>query len=310
MCIKKDISATLAYFDLFNYPLKKREIFIFLQRRAEVQNFDDALNDLVEERIVFRLAEFYSLQDNYALAERRRWGNERAAGMLVRARKAASVIARFPFVRGVAISGSLSKQFADEQADIDFFIITASNRLWISRTILHLFKKLTYLLRHQHRYCMNYFIDEEGLGILERNIYTATEVATVMPVYGTEIFEKFYKANDWTKEFLPNNYLHIPAVSEMNDGNAKRLFEKIFRSKAGGIIENVLMNLTALSWNRKRLNKRKNSKGMLLCLHTGNHFAKPDPSGFQEKLLNRYQSSLDIIYKKQGLSQGNGLVHL
>jgi len=87
------------------------------------------------------LGEFYCLFNNYALAERRKKGNDAAAKLLKKADKAANFIAAFPFVKGVAISGSLSKKFADEDADIDFFIITAANRLWLARTFLHLFLK-------------------------------------------------------------------------------------------------------------------------------------------------------------------------
>jgi hypothetical protein len=91
---------------------------------------------------------------------------------------------RFPFVRGIGISGSLSKNYADEDADIDFFIITSRNHLWIARTFLHGLKKLSFLVGKQDWYCMNYFIDEEALVIAEKNIFTATEVVTLKPVCG------------------------------------------------------------------------------------------------------------------------------
>ena len=85
---------------------------------------------------------------------------------------------QFPFVRGVFISGSLSKRCAAEKEDVDYFIVTSANRLWIARTIMHLYKKLTYLRGRQDRYCMNYFIDEEALEIKEKNIFTAVEMIT------------------------------------------------------------------------------------------------------------------------------------
>src|SRR5690606_3777846 len=92
------------------------------------------------------------------------------------ARKKAKLISQFPFVRGVMASGSLSKGYADEKSDIDFFIITIPNRLWIARTLLVLYKRI-FLLNSHKFFCVNYFVDEKHLGIEEKNLFTATELA-------------------------------------------------------------------------------------------------------------------------------------
>jgi hypothetical protein len=292
---EKNILATLAYFDMFSYPLKKREIFIFLPVKCEFNEFEIALISLIKESSIFRVGEFYSLRNNYALAEIRCDGNDRATKMLKKAERSAAIISLFPFVKGIAISGSLSKKYADINSDIDFFIIAAANRLWIARTCLHVFKKFTYLFQLQHHYCMNYFIDEAGLGILERNIYTATEVSTILPLYGIDIFEAFYSVNNWTRAFLPNNYLHISSAQEIKNHQLKSVLEKLLDNRIGNLLDNFLMRLTAKSWSIKSQRKAKNSKGFLMGLHTGKHFAKPDPSNFQKRLLLRYENSLAEI---------------
>src|ERR1700712_1238450 len=180
--IRKDILATLAYFNLFDYPLKKNEIFLFLGHCNDYREFEQALTILLKDSAVYKMAEFYSLKDDFKLAVRRFRGNEKAMSMLKKAEKAAVIISAFPFVKAVAVSGSLSKYFADDQSDIDFFIITQANRLWIARTFLHIFKKLTFIVRRQNYFCMNYFNDEAEPVIREKNIYTAMEVATVLPM--------------------------------------------------------------------------------------------------------------------------------
>jgi hypothetical protein len=58
---------------------------------------------------------------------------------------------------------------------------------------------------------MNYFVDEAQLTIEEKNIYTATEVATLLPLTGAKTFNQFYTANRWVKEFLPNYLMKISA---------------------------------------------------------------------------------------------------
>lgn len=298
MCIKKDILATLTYFNMFDYPLKKREIFIFIGREDKEHQFDVALNHLVEEAAIYKIGPFYSLFNNYALAERRVKGNEKAMLMLKKAEQSAALIASFPFVKGVAVSGSLSKKFADEDADIDFFIITAANRLWLARTLLHLFKKITFLFNKQDLYCMNYFIDEAEPAILEKNIYTATEVATIIPLRGTGIFEMFYKVNGWTKKFLPNKYMHISSAKEINKSWLRILTEKLLDNKLGNLADTSLMKLTAKSWASKTRKQKKNSKGQVMSMHTGKHFSKPNPANFQKKILQRYEKNIAEVFEQ------------
>jgi hypothetical protein len=301
--IKKDILATLAYFNLFDYPLRKSEIFIFLGHCDDFKEFESGLRELLNESAIFNIGEFYSLHNNYSLAVRRYRGNEKATIMLKKADKAASILSAFPFVRGIAVSGSLSKYFADENTDIDFFIIASANRLWIARTFLHIFKKFTYLFKMQDLFCMNYFIDEEELGILEKNIYTATEIATILPLYGCQIFDDFYKANTWARSFFPNKYMYIPPPKEIKKNWFRYLVEKLLNNRFGNTLDNYLMNLTSKSWNSKTRSNKTNSKGILMSMHIGRHFSKPNPDTFQKKLLQRYDNQLSEILKLYELSR-------
>ena len=303
LCIKKDIVATLAYFNMFDYPLRKREIFIFLGHCDNFQEFEQALNTLTGESVIFKLGEFYSLQNNYALAERRLKGNRKAAGMLKQAEKAANVISAFPFVKGVAVSGSLSKYFADENADIDFFIITEPNRLWIARTILHIFKKFTFLFNLQDHYCMNYFIDESELSIIEKNIYTATEIATILPLHGNSVFGNFYKMNSWSRIYFPNKNMDASYAKEIKIKWYNYLIKKIFNNGFGNSLDNYLMNLTAKRWASKTSRNKRNSRGILMGMHSGKHFSKPHPDHFQKKLLQRYESNLNEFFSRYEVSR-------
>jgi len=301
--IKKDILATIAYFNMFEYPLKKNEIFLFLGHSDDFSEFERALNFLTNDSVIFKIGEYYSLHNNFALAMKRQKGYEKAIRMLKKAEKAARLISAFPFIKGVAISGSLSKYFADDQTDVDFFIITAPNRLWIARTFLHLFKKLTYLLNMQDFFCMNYFIDESEPLILEKNIYTATEVTTILPIRGVQTFEIFFKANGWTKNFLPNRSIYLQEIKETKKTWLRYLTEKLLDNPLGDSLDNFLMKLTAKSWNSKTLSNKRNNKGILLSMHIGKHFSKPNPEIFQKRLLQRYENSLTDIFKYYELSR-------
>ncbi|MDB5023653.1 MAG: hypothetical protein JWP78_1408 [Mucilaginibacter sp.] len=296
--IKKNILSTLAYFDLFNYPLTLDEILLYFPVKCETGDFEYALRSLVTERLIYHFDKFYTLKNDYFLIERRVKGNTKAAGMIITARKVSELLIRFPYVRGIAISGSLSKNFADENSDIDLFIITAKNKLWIARTIMHCFKKLTFLVNRQHYFCMNYYIDEQELQIREKNMYTAIEVATLIPLHGDTVFEQFYLANAWSREYLPNKCLRLSTAKSLKKSFLKRFSEALFNNRLGESVDTMLMKITAQRWLRKLQMKKQNARGIVMCLDTGKHYAKPDPRNFQDKLIVKYQNRVSQLLER------------
>ena len=176
------------------------------------------LATLLNESVIFKTDNFYSLQDDPLRAKKRREGNQRAVRQLAIAKKIAWILGHFPYVESIAVSGSLSKYFADEKADIDFFIITSANRLWIARTCMHLLKKLSYIARKQHWFCMNYFIDEVGLDIPEKNIFTAMEITTLLPMQGQNQFKNFIEANSWIRNYFPAHIVSTCNVLQIKKG--------------------------------------------------------------------------------------------
>jgi len=108
--IEENILATLSYFDLFSYPLQRGEIFLFLPAKCDINKFNYALNSLLSGQQIHRFEKYYSLRNDHHLIERRSKGNKHAAELMITARKVCSLLAKFPFVRGIGISGSLSKK--------------------------------------------------------------------------------------------------------------------------------------------------------------------------------------------------------
>ncbi|HEU4471333.1 MAG TPA: nucleotidyltransferase domain-containing protein [Flavisolibacter sp.] len=306
MGIKHDILAALSYFDLFEYPLTQAEIFQNLPRAYSYQEMSEGLAQLTGENWVYKFDELYSLQNDYARISRRLQANSQARVLLKKAEKIAGFLSAFPFVRGVAVSGSLSKNFADKDSDIDFFIITVANRLWIARTFMHLFKKLTFITRQQDLFCMNYFIDEEQLLIRENNIYTATEVVTLLPYRGVEVFERFFAANKWSRAYLPNHSLRISYVKPAAAPLIKNLFEFFLNNAAGRAIDYLLMRYTNYRWMKKTRKEKRNKKSIVLALDAGRHYAKPAPQGFHDLFLASYEKKIaSLFHRYEGRVKSN-----
>src|SRR5688572_20817381 len=202
--VDEQIIRTLLYYDIFNYPLTSKEIFQFLgTKHQDESSLKTSLQGLCERQIIYRFQNLYGLKNSSSLAERRLKGNNEAEKYLQLAKKKGNFISKFPFVRAVLASGSLSKGYMDENSDLDFFIITEPNRLWIARTLLVMYKRI--FLFNSHKYfCVNYFVDEKHLEIEEKNLFTATELATVIPLYGSKQYESLQQENVWLKIFFPN----------------------------------------------------------------------------------------------------------
>ena len=160
------------------------------------------MKDLERDNIIFKIDNYYLKTNNPEFIEKRIKGNEMANNVMPKAKKMANKIAQFPFVRGVSFSGAFSKGYFDEDGDVDFFIITAKNRLWIARTFLILYKKI-FLLNSKKYFCVNYFISEKDLDVAEKNKFTAMEVATLIPTHGKKVFERFFFENQCVYNYFP-----------------------------------------------------------------------------------------------------------
>lgn len=288
----ESILRTLAYFDIFNYPLTKEEIHQFLRGQLSMRHLQECLAQMTDDGSIFNHQEFYSIQNNLFLVHRRRQGNQRAEQLLMKAKKIGRFLYQFPFVRAVGVSGSLSKNFADEKADIDFFIITKANRLWIARTLMHLYKKLTYIVGRQHYYCMNYYIDEEALLLKDKNIYTAIELKTLLPLNGQSATQRLFDINEWVDEWFPQCEYRQQEKKDPPDSFFKKIGEWALENKIGNWIDDRLQVITSHRWKRKEEKGKANSSGRTVGLITDKHFAYSNSGSLREKVLAKYEVKL------------------
>ncbi len=305
--LQLNILQTLAYFDIFQYPLTNEETRQFLAVETSQQVIDEQLATLVEEEVIYCIGGYYSLQDNLFMAYRRRNGNNKAVTEIQKAVKAARILAKFPFVEGLALSGSLSKNFADKNTDIDFFIIAKANRLWIARTLMHVFYKLAVVAGKRRWFCMNYYVDEVGMEIEEKNIFTAMEIITLIPMQGPGTVTAFAVINQWTKNYFPGYQGKNNGAYEIKRGFSRSFIEMLFNGKMGDAADNWLMRLTAKRWKSKKHSANRNEKGVCMGMLAGKHFAKPDPKNFQYSILEQYDKKIEqLIYRQnKKLQAGN-----
>lgn len=280
------VDSTLQYFALFQYPLLPCEVRQYCSVSCREEDIQAYLEEQEILGNVFRFDGYYSfLPDVEPLLGRRMLGNAKAVKDLRKAKRVGTFLYQFPFVTFVGISGSLSKGYSDKHSDFDFFIITQKDRLWITRTLLHLMKKCTFIVGQQHKFCMNYFIDESALVLQEKNIYTATELNSLIPVCGGNIYQQFMSANSWVGKFLPNYTCTNEPVSESSS-----LFKKLCAGLVNLLpttrLNHFLMKLTDAKWRRKWARKRFPAEDYDLAFKTRINISKNHHLNYQKRVLS------------------------
>jgi hypothetical protein len=291
------ILKALIYFDIFNYPLTQSEILSYCPySNPALDEIRLQLERLVTLNMIRKEKQFYFLAEDNSLIERRIKGNALAEKYLKRAKLFSALIARFPFVKSVSISGSLSKGYMDADSDIDYFVITAENRVWLCRTFLMLFKKI-FLFNSRKFFCINYFIDSSNLEINDKNLYTATELATLIPVYPDELFSKFIESNKWHTVYYPNKKsFNSLFFSPRPDSFVKKFAERMFDGKLGTWLDEFCLGITVKYWKNKF--KTTDEKTFEMNFRSGKNISKHHPNSFQVRVLECYQQKTAFFESK------------
>lgn len=238
----KKITDTLAYFHIFDYPLTSLEIWKFLfqknndeTNRISLSQIEQALQKLKEKNIIKEKNGFYYLnisESQNDIIQTRIKRNRIAEVKYAKALRIIKILKCIPTIKMIAICNSLSYNNASQESDIDLFILTKKDNIWISRLLAAGILKLLRLRptpkNSRDKICASFFISENNLdlekiqiippfpkggigGIFSRDnvipfdIYLIYWIATLVPIYNKEkTYEKFMDKNLWIKKYLPN----------------------------------------------------------------------------------------------------------
>ena len=294
-----ELLKALLYFDIFQYPLTLKELRQFCGTLTTLEEIENELGFLEKLGYVKQQQGFYSTADADIsfVVERRIKGNTKAQQMLKISKRYSRLISFFPFTRGVYLSGSLSKGYANDESDVDYFIVTEPGRLWLSRMLLVLFKRV--FLFNSHKYfCVNYFIDTDNLEIQDKNIFTATELTTLIPTCNTALYRRLMQANAWTKDFFPNTMLECISAENVpaNESWVKRGLEKLFYGKWGDKLDDFCYKITFAKWKKKF--KSFSDAEFELNLRSRKNVSKHHPRGFQLKVVAAFNEKLKNFEQK------------
>ncbi len=284
---------TLAYFDLFRYPLQFEEIVKFAFQPAEAREVEEELQALLDQNIVRKQDEFYALLNDSDSFESRKQAAAGAKSMWPKAIENGRLIAGFPFVKAVMVSGGLSKQVFREGDDIDYFVICKSNRVWMTKLLLKTYKKLR-LQNSKDFFCTNYIIGDSNLEIDEQNLFTAIELCTLQPIGNSQSFEALKSANSWTQNYLPNATWKAPIGDIKSKRKSSEFIERVFNNRFGDWIDKQLMKVI---FKRIKLHYKDQLKDVdfNLMFKSKRNVSKIHPSNNQKHILDKYNKQLSKL---------------
>lgn len=212
MLLDSAIRSTIAFFDIFDYPLTSFEVWQYLPLHASLNEVQTALEDA--SLILDKKDGLYALPGRLAHleAERRR----RYISTDRKIKKAKRLIRLFswlPWIKLICLANTIGTHNLRAGGDIDLFIVTKPQRLWLSKLFASSITQLTGLRPRQghnrDKLCLSFFVDESALNLatfrLGDDHYFPYWLAGLLPLYGdSSVYDNLIAANSWITEALPN----------------------------------------------------------------------------------------------------------
>ena len=266
---------SVVYASLFDYPLTLEQLH---QSLIGVVTDQDSIaawwrsSELLQSTIESRDGLFFPAGRSDLLATRSR-REELSRTLLERDQGIVRLVSRMPFVRMVALSGSLAHLNAEGSADLDLFVITAPRRVWcVTLAVL----VLSRLFGWRRRLCLNYVVSENTMKIVPEDLFTANQIIHLRPAYGRDVFTRFWYTNQFVRNFYPNCRLKNDLEKRSRD--FKRLLEGILAVGVAPLAERFARSFYGWHLRRKSASWQSRDEVRLdaecLKLHTSSHRAR------------------------------------
>lgn len=277
--LEKSILQTLAYFQVFNFPLTAWEIYKNLYLPPNLTDFSAVLKTLnrLTPCTLQTQEGFYFLPGQNQLVSIRKKRYRLAQKKIQNAKPYLRLIRRLPFIQGVFLCNNLAYQNAPWESDVDLIILTAPGRLWSARFfstgLIKLLNKRPGPRNQRNKICLSFYLSQDNLNLQSlaypQDIHLVYWLNQFLPLYeaGPNLGQAFYQANRWTGKFLPNFFLSTPSPNwTLTAGhNRKKTPYAVKNSWPGKLLERTLksLQLKIMPPGIKKLSQENNTNVIL-----------------------------------------------
>lgn len=231
------IARSILYASLFDYPLTLSQLRQTLIESAQTPaqilgafRRSAALRELVE----YRDGYFYPAGRQELVAERRR-REGRSRAFLKAHRPLLRLIGGLPYVRLVALSGSIAHLNLERGGDLDLFIVTRGTHVWSTAVAVVLLAKV---MHRRRTLCANFVVADTALAFAQPDLFTASQIVSLKPLAGAATFQQLLEANPFVGRFYPNFHAPacgtLPALQPASPPRWKRIVESLLTVPAWG----------------------------------------------------------------------------
>jgi hypothetical protein len=225
----------LAYADVFDYPLTAPEVYRYLP--SATATLEQVSLSLEQESVFSRVGEYFTLRGREEIVDVRKRRAVVARRLWSKAGRYTRLIATLPFVRMVAVTGSLAMNNTEQGKDVDLMIVTAPHHLWTCRALTLLVARLARL--EGVTLCPNYLVTTEALELNERSLYVAHELAQMVPLSGMKVYAEMMHRNAWIVDYLPNGSVETDLTQALEQSRQPGRLQKILE---------ILFGLPFVAW--------------------------------------------------------------
>ncbi len=250
--VNKEIMKVLGYFSLFHYAPSDAQIRMFLPIKVSKEGLRESLDRLVARKKLLSmdmgmpLGSIYTMGGHSIFLKKRIVRKAQTEKKINALKTYSHILYISPWIKMVGISGSCAMENAKVGDDVDFFIITAKNRLWLARIWAIVAAKILDVHRSRKdrhvsdKACLNMFFDEQDLIIPEskQNLYTAHEVVQMSYIdmrEGAYYHRQFMQSNSWIRSYFANFNIPRKRKYTVSETTKKNLSMGII----GGVFEHL-----------------------------------------------------------------------
>lgn len=207
---ERAIARSVSYASIFDYPLTLTQLRQTLiesrQTPTEILGIYSSSAALQAE-VTFRDG-FFCLRGREDTVAERQVREAHSRTFLRAHRTILALVSAMPFVRMVALSGSVAHLNLEGTGDLDLCIVTRGRRVWSVTVAIILLAKL---LGRRRTVCANFVVADSRLVLEPQDLFTASQVIHLKPILGADVYRRLLASNPFVRRFYPN--FHAPMAA-------------------------------------------------------------------------------------------------